>query len=148
MQPRKQCTNEEQNTTKVKRLSGPRRRPHSTPNRHQSTLESDDLLAQAAKKAMHQRRAKHPWSPAIVWAPPATTEHTKPPPITPRIRRFASTGSQESNAPTNSKTPQGTAMFWAPPATMEHAKPPPVAAKSQLVSCHVLTQAAKKAMYQ
>ena len=70
-------TNEEQNTTSIQRLSGPRRRPQ---NRHQSPLESEDLLALAAKKAMHQRRAKHPWYPAIFCAPPATTEHTKPRP--------------------------------------------------------------------
>ena len=47
----------------------------------------------------------HDWNPAIYKAPPATTEHTKPPPITPRIRRFASTGNQESNVPMHSQTP-------------------------------------------
>ena len=68
MQPRKQCTNEEQHTTKVQRFSGPRRRPRST----------------------------------------------KPPPITLGIRRFASTGSQESNAPTKSKTPLRYSDFLGP----------------------------------
>ena len=47
----------------------------------------------------------HERNPTIYWAPPATTEHTKPQPDTTRIQQFASTGNQESNAPMNSKAP-------------------------------------------
>ena len=40
----------------------------------------------------------------MLCAPPATTEYTKPPPITTRILRSPNTSNQESNAPMNSKT--------------------------------------------
>ena len=53
----------------------------------------------------HRRKAKHHYGTAIFWAPPATTEDTKPPPITTRILRFPNTGNQESDATMNSKTP-------------------------------------------
>ena len=66
--PGKQCTNEEQHTINVQRVYGARRRPRSATIRHQSLLDPDDLPAQAAKKVMHQRRAKHHKYPAIFWA--------------------------------------------------------------------------------
>ena len=89
----------------------------------------------------HQRRAKHTWYQAISCTPPVTTEHTKPPPINLRIRRSASTSSQESDAPTMSETPLVSSDFLGPAG--DHR-----AHKTTLESCDLLAQATKKAMHQ